>query len=193
MRRLIFISTLICLISCNQKSSKRKYEQFKLEETFSFKGPHYYKSDLNDTIRIMLDSNNSKREYRGYLGGHGAYLEWAEFYYTIYKEKNIISQFAIIFFSQYSESESSQVSSSLKFVFDKYSFEMSEFNGFTDSKSHTKFKNDTVWLSGTEYNTVNNMSTIIMSNKIQWPIIIKLNSGIIKFKINNVIYNRIFP
>jgi hypothetical protein len=180
-------------MNCNQKSSKRKYEEFKLEETFVFKGPHYYKSDLNDTIRIVLDSNNSKREYRGYWGGHGAYLEWADFYYTIYHKKNIISQFTIIFFSQYSESESSQVSSSLKFIFDKYSFEMPEFNGFADSISHTKFKNDTVWLSGNEYNSINNMSTVIVSNKMECPIIIKLNSGIIKFKINNVIYYRIFP
>jgi hypothetical protein len=191
MRYPIIIVALLLLIQCGRNTPMKKSDKFLLSETFLSKDTQYFKSNLGDTINLVHDSDHCKQDYKGYFGGKGCYLESADYFYSVYRENKKIDQLRIGFFSQYSESL--EQGGSLKFDFVNYNFEIPEFNGFSDSSWNIKFRNDTTWLKGFEYTTMDHVSRIIKSDTKAWPFVVKMKSGIIEFKINDVIYSRIYP
>ena len=189
MRYPIIIVALFLLIHCGRNTPMKKSDKFLLTETFLSKDTQYFKSNLGDTINLVHDSDHSKQDYKGYFGGEGCFLEGADYYYSVFRGNQKIDQLRISFFSQYSESI--EQSGNLRFDFTNYSFEIPEFNGFSDTSWNIRLQNDTAWLKGFEYTTMNHARNIISSDPNEWPIVIKIKSGILRFKINGLVYHRI--
>ncbi|MFM6952622.1 MAG: hypothetical protein ACKOXR_05755 [Bacteroidota bacterium] len=191
MKHLLIIIAAFVLIQCGRHAPVKKSEKFLLSKTFLFTEPQYFASNEGDTIKLVHDSAICTQDYKGYFGGKGCYLEGADYHYSLFRGNQKIDQLRINFFSQYSESI--EQGGNLRFDFANYSFEIPEFNGFSDTSWNIYHRNDTTWLKGFEYTTKDHVNRIIKSDSSECPFVIKLKSGIIKFKINDVLYSRISP
>lgn len=189
MKYLFILLIANMFISCNEKIPKIS-EEYKLIETLMLDKPQKFTSNLHDTISIVSDSNNNYFRKYSYFGGDESYVEACTLYYSILKSNHIIGKFKVVFFAQYSENSPVR-HCKLDFVFQNYSFEISDFKGFSTLTTNFKSNMDTVWLAGDEFINTTGYSEIQSRNTSECPIIIKTKAGFIQIKLFDRIYSRI--